>query len=46
MDKIVNVAEVNQQRCLVEESGKWLVNVDFTHLALAFGKLVPQKVWQ
>ena len=40
--KIVDVAEVNQWRCL-EESGKWLENVDRTHLVLASGKLVLQK---
>ena len=42
MEKIVDVAEVNQQRCL-EESGQWLKNVDRTHLLLASGKLVVQK---
>ena len=35
--------EVNQQRWL-EESGQRLENVDRTHLALASGKLVLQKV--
>ena len=33
-EKIVDVAEVNQWRCL-EESGLWLENVDQTHLVLA-----------
>ena len=33
-EKIVNVAEVNQWRCL-EESRKWLENVNRTHLVLA-----------
>ena len=42
MEKIVNVAEINQQRCLVE-SGQWLENADRTHLVLAIGKLVLQK---
>ena len=40
--KIINVAEVNQQRWL-EENGQWLENVDQTHLGLASGKLVLQK---
>ena len=40
--KIINVAEVNQRRCL-EESGQWLENVDPTHLVLASGKPVLQK---
>ena len=31
--KIVDVAEVNQWRCL-EESGQWLENVDEAHLVL------------
>ena len=35
--KISDVAEVNQQRWL-EESGKWLENVDRTHPVLANGK--------
>ena len=33
-EKIVNVAEVNQRRCL-EESGQWFENVNQTHLVLA-----------
>ena len=41
-EKIVNVAEVNQRRCL-EETGQWLENVDRTHLVLASGKLVQHK---
>ena len=41
-EKIVHVAEVNQQRCS-EESRQWLENVDQTHLVLASGKLVLQK---
>ena len=40
-EKIVNVAEVNQQRCL--ESEPWLENVEQTHLVLASRKLVLQK---
>ena len=36
--RIVNVAEVNQWRCL-EESGQWLENVAQTYLVLASGKL-------
>ena len=40
--KIVNVAEVNQERCL-EESGQWFKNADQTLLVLAFAKLVLQK---
>ena len=40
---IVNVAKVNQWRCL-EESEQWLENVDRTHEILASGKLVLQKV--
>ena len=35
--------QVNQWRCL-EESGKRLENVDRTHLVLARGKLVIQKI--
>ena len=38
----VNVAEVNQWRCL-EESGQLLENVDQTHLVLSSGRLVLQK---
>ena len=41
-ENIVNVAEVNQQRC-IEESGQRLENVDQTHLVLASGMLVLQK---
>ena len=40
-EKIVNVAEGNQQGCLAE-SGLWLEYFDPTHLALASGKLVLQ----
>ena len=40
--KIVDFAEVNQWRSL-EESWQYLENVDWTHLALASGKLVFQK---
>ena len=38
-EKIVNVSEVNQRRCL-EESRQWFENVDRTHLALAGDKQV------
>ena len=41
-EKIVEVAEVNQQRWL-EESGQWLENVDRTRLVLASGEPVQQK---
>ena len=41
-ENIVNVAEVNQQRC-IEESGQRLENVGQTHLVLASGMLVQQK---
>ena len=41
-EKIVDAAEVNQQRCL-EEIELWLENVDRTHLLLASGKLVLPK---
>ena len=41
--KIVDVAELNQRRGL-EESGQWLEYVDRTHLVLASGKQVLQKV--
>ena len=41
--KILSVAEVNQLSCL-EESGQWLENVDLTHLVVASGKLVLQKI--
>ena len=41
-ENIVNVADVNQRRCL-RESGQWLENVEQTHLVLASGKLVLQK---
>ena len=40
-EKIADVAEVNQWRCL-EESGQWLENVDGTLLVLASGKLSTQ----
>ena len=43
--KIVDVAEVNQWRCL-EDSGQWLENVDRAHLALTSGKPVLQKILQ
>ena len=35
----INIAEVNQRRCL-EETGQWLENGDRTNLFLANGKLV------
>ena len=38
------VTEVNQQRWW-EESGQWLENVDRTHLVLASGKPVQQKLF-
>ena len=41
-ENIVNVAEVNQQRC-IEESGQWLENVGQTYLVLASGMLELQK---
>ena len=41
-EKVVNVAEIKQWRCL-KESGQWLENVDRTHIVLASVKLVPQK---
>ena len=41
-EKIINVAEVNQQHWL-EESGQWLDNVDQTHLVLASGRPVLRK---
>ena len=41
-EKIVDVAEVNQQCCL-GESGQWFENVVQTHLAVASGKLVLRK---
>ena len=44
-EKNVDVAEVNQQRCL-GENRQWLENVDRTHLVLASGKLVLQKECQ
>ena len=43
-EEIVNVTEVNQQRCL-EEGGQWLENVDQTLLVLASGKLVQKKLF-
>ena len=42
-EKIVDVAEVNQWRCL-EESREWIENVDQTHLVLASDKLVLHKI--
>ena len=42
MDKIVDVAEVNQRHRL-DESGQWLESVYRTHLVLASGKLVRKK---
>ena len=41
-EKIVDVAKVNQWRCL-GESGQWLENVDQTNLLLASGKLDCKK---
>ena len=41
VEKIVDVSEIDQQRCL-KERGLWLENVDQAHLVLASGKLVPQ----
>ena len=41
-ERLINVAEVNQQRCL-EEREQWLENVDLTHLVLASGNAVLQK---
>ena len=41
--RIVDVAQVNQGRCL-EESVQWLENVERTHLVLDSGKLVLQKM--
>ena len=41
-EKIVDVAEVDQGRCL-EESGQRLESVHPTHLELAISKLVLQK---
>ena len=38
-EKIVDDAEVNQQRCL-NKSVLWVANVDQTHQVLASGKLV------
>ena len=43
MEKIVDVAKVNQRRCLVE-SGQWLENADRSRLVLGSGKQVLQKV--
>ena len=37
-EKIVNVTEVNQRRCL-EQGGQWLENVDQTHLVQASNNL-------
>ena len=41
--KNVNIANVNQWRCL-EENGQRLENADQTHLVLASGKLIVQKI--
>ena len=41
-EKIVDIAEVNQRRCL-EESGQWFEKAEQTYLLLASGKLVLQK---
>ena len=41
-EKIVDVAEANQLRCL-QEIGQWLGNVDRIHLVQASCKLVQQK---
>ena len=41
--RVINIAEVNQWRWLVE-SGHWLENIDRTHLVLASGKPVLQKI--
>ena len=41
-EKIVDVAGINHLCCL-EKSGRWLENVDPTHLVLASGKLVLKK---
>ena len=41
-DKIIDVDEVSQRHWL-EESRKWLENVDQIHLVLASGKLVQHK---
>ena len=43
VEKIVDVAEVNQRRWL-EERVQWLENVDRTHVKLASGKLLLQKI--
>ena len=40
--KIVDVAKVNQWRCL-EESAQWLENIDQTNLLRGSGNLVLQK---
>ena len=40
--KMINVSQSHQWRWL-EENGKWLENVDRTHLVLATGKPVLQK---
>ena len=42
-ENIVDVAEVNQRRCL-EECGQWLENDDETHLVLAGAKQALQKI--
>ena len=43
VEKIVHAADLKQQHCL-EKSGQCLENVDQTHLVLASGKLVQQKI--
>ena len=40
-EKIGNVTEVNQRRCL-EESEQWLEKVDLAHRVISSGKLVLQ----
>ena len=42
--EIIDVAEVNQWRCL-EESGQWLENADPSHQIVASGKPVLQKTF-
>ena len=41
-EKIINAAEVNQW-CWLEESGRWLENVDQTYLLRSSGKPALQK---
>ena len=43
--KIINVAEVSQQRW-IEESGQCLENVDWTHLVLAEASQCYKKVFK